>query len=91
MRIGRVPWNADAHSSHYYLWVNDSTGTKITQWYTADQANCACGAGTCAITPGSALAPGSAIWWVDAWNPNGFGPWSDGIAFAVSLTLETSQ
>jgi hypothetical protein len=76
-------WNVDANSTWYYLWVDDSTGNKIKQWYTAAQAGCSSGAGTCSVTPGVALAAGSAKWWVQTWNPNGLGPWSDGMAFSV--------
>jgi hypothetical protein len=84
-------WNADAQASYYYLWVNDSSGTKIKQWYSADQAGCGAGTGSCSVTPATTLAPGSAIWWIDAWNPNGFGSWSDGMPFAVILTSESSE
>jgi hypothetical protein len=30
------------------------------------------------------LAAGSGKWWVETWNPNGSGPWSDGMTFTVS-------
>jgi hypothetical protein len=84
-------WNAVPNSTWYYLYVNDSTGTRIKQWYTDVQSGCAGGTGTCSITPGTALAPGSALWWVDAWNPNGFGPWSDGMAFVAGLTSGSNE
>ena len=32
-------WNADPSAIWYYLWVNDSTGNRITQWYTAAQGS----------------------------------------------------
>jgi hypothetical protein len=78
-------WNADAHASWYWLWVSDSTGNKISRWYTAVQAGCGSGTGNCSVVPGSALAPGSGMWWVDTWNPNGAGPWSNGMIFTVSV------
>jgi hypothetical protein len=78
-------WNADAHSSWYYLWVNDSTGNRIQKWYKAADAGCSSGAGTCSVTPDIALAPGSGKWWVDTWNTNGSGPWSSEMTVTVTL------
>ena len=76
-------WNVDANSTWYYLWVNDSTGNKIKQWYTAAQAGCASGTQKCSVKPDVTLASGSFKWWVQTWNPNGLGPWSDAMAFSV--------
>jgi len=78
-------WNADPGSTWYYLWVNDSAGNKITQWYTADAVGCSNGVWICNATPDIVLAPGSAKWWVQTWNPDGDGPWSDSMAFTVSV------
>ena len=76
-------WNAVPDSTSYYLYVNDSTGNKINTWYSAGQAGCPNGTGTCTVSPGTALAAGAAKWWVQTWNTNGYGPWSDGLAFTV--------
>jgi hypothetical protein len=76
-------WNADAHSTWYYLWVNDSTGNRIKQWYTSSDAGCAGGTGICSITPNTAIAAGAANWWVQTWNSSGYGPWSDAMGFTV--------
>ena len=73
-------WNAVSNSSWYLLWVNDDSGTPITQWYTAAQANCSSGTGECSVTPSVAIS-GGARWWVQTWNINGYGPWSDSLAF----------
>jgi hypothetical protein len=77
-------WNAVSNSTWYYLWVDDSTGNKINQWYTAAQAGCGGGTGTCSIAPATALAAGSAKWWVQTYSANSYGPWSDAMAFTVS-------
>jgi len=77
-------WNADANSTWYYLWVDDSTGNKIKRWYTAAQTGCSGGTGTCSATPDVAVASGSAKWWIQTWNPNGYGPWSNGAGFTVN-------
>ena len=76
-------WNADPLSTWYYLYVNDSTGNKIKTWYSAMQAGCSGGTGTCSVSPGTVLAPGSGIWWIQTYGSNGSGPWSDGMAFTV--------
>ena len=76
-------WNADAKSAWYWLYVNDSSGNKISQWYSATQAGCPAGTGTCTVAPGIALASGSGKYWVQTWNSNGSGLWSDGLGFTV--------
>ena len=79
-------WNAVPGATWYFLWVDDSTTTtgKIKTWYTADQAGCPSGNGTCSVTPATALARGAAQWWIQTWNESGYGPWSDGMPFTVS-------
>ena len=52
-------WNAVSNSTWYQLWVNDSTGNKIKDWYTASETGCGSGTGTCSVTPSKALANGS--------------------------------
>jgi hypothetical protein len=76
-------WNAVSNSTWYYLWVSDSTGAKIKQWFTAAQAGCGSGSGTCKVTPGTALAQGSGSWWIQTWNNVGSGLWSDRMDFTV--------
>jgi len=75
-------WQPVAGATWYQLWVNDSTGTRVNQWYTAAQVNAA--SGECSITPSVPLTPGNCTWWVRAWNsPQGNGPWSSGRTFLV--------
>ena len=78
-------WNAVSNASWYQLWVNDSSTSsgKIKIWYTAAQVGCSSGAGTCSITPSTALASGNARWWIQTWNEFGYGDWSDGMSFTV--------
>jgi hypothetical protein len=79
-------WNAVSSATWYYLWVNDSTTAagKIKTWYTAAQAGCASGSGTCSVTPSTVLAQGACQWWIQTWNDAGYGPWSSGMSFYVS-------
>ena len=84
--VGGTPtytWGAVPNATWYYLWVNDSTGNKILQWYEATTAGCGAGTGTCSVTPPTALAPGAGTWWVQTWSPAGYGPWSAGMAITV--------
>jgi len=75
-------WEPVAIASWYRLWINDSTGNRLVQWYTAEEVGAA--SGECSITPDVALNPGSATWWVQAWNATeGTGPWSTATAFSV--------
>ena len=74
-------WNAVPCSSWYYLWVQDSAGIRIQQWYTAASAGCASGTGVCSVTPNTILNMGSGQWWVQTWDNAGYGPWSTGMSF----------
>jgi hypothetical protein len=76
-------WNAVANATYYYLWVNDSSGNKIKTWYTAAAAGCSSGTGTCSVTPAKTLAGGAGRWWIQTWNPSGYGPWSAVKNFSV--------
>jgi len=78
-------WNAVSDSTWYYLWVNDAGGNRIKTWYTASQAGCAAGSGTCSITPSTELNDGDAAWWVQTWNSAGSGPWSARQDFSVNV------
>ena len=76
-------WNAVAAATHYYLWVSHESSQVIGAWYTAAQAECATGTGTCSITPSTTLQPGVHGWWIQTWGSEGRGPWSARTDFAV--------
>jgi hypothetical protein len=78
-------WNAVSAATDFYLWVNDATGARVQQWYTAVQAGCSSGTGTCSVTPATALASGSGAWYIQTKNSVGTGPWSSGMSFTVQL------
>jgi len=77
-------WNAVSNSTQYYVKVNDSHGTKVQQWYSASEAGCSNGAGTCSVTPTAELVAGAGTWWIQTRNSFGDGPLSQGLAFTVS-------
>ncbi len=76
-------WTAVAGVTWYLLWVDDSTGTRINQWYTSAAANCTGGTGECSVSPSTVLSEGAVTTWVQTWNNAGYGPWSAGLASRV--------
>jgi len=83
----RYTWNAVPGARSYYLWVNDSKGNRINQWYTAEQAGCPAGTGQCTLNPSVELSPGLGQWWIRTRNGAGDGPWSVGMNFSVNIAL----
>jgi len=93
-------WNAVSGSTWYYLWVKDITGNKIAQWYTATEAGCQSGTGTCSVTSTTAhsfagtgyvsLAAGAGQWWIETFNSYGTGPWSSAMSFTAGGTVSSS-
>ncbi|MCK5904023.1 MAG: hypothetical protein KAG86_01980, partial [Gammaproteobacteria bacterium] len=77
-------WNAVANATWYYLWVNDSVGTRIKIWRTASESGCANGIGLCTYSTPTVLAKGSGGWWVQTWNSSGYGPWSNKASFNIT-------
>ncbi len=70
-------WNAVSEATHYYLWVNDSTGKRFDRWYERSLVGCASGTGTCAMALEVPLSLGTITWWIQTWNvTGGYGPWS---------------
>ncbi len=84
-----LTWNSASGATWYYVWVRDS-GTmnfsgepRVKQWLSASQAGCS-GGGTCSWTVNKDLMEGSTRFWVQSWNPSGFGGWSSGMHFSVN-------
>jgi hypothetical protein len=76
-------WQAADGATFYYLQVNDATASpRFTLWYPAGQA-CPANSATCSVNLTTGWADGAAIWWIQTWNTDGFGPWSAGMRFAV--------
>ncbi|HJR80935.1 MAG TPA: hypothetical protein VJ821_12740 [Anaerolineales bacterium] len=78
-------WNAVSGAEWYYLWVNAPSGTGyLKQWFTAAQAGCAAGTGTCSVTPTTAVAFGAHTFYVRPWSSGAaYGPWSGGLDFNI--------
>jgi hypothetical protein len=75
-------WDKVSGVTWYYLWVNGPSGNVINQWYAAAGI---CGANTCSISPNKTLGAGNYTFWVQTWNPGGYGPWSSSMNFSLSL------
>ena len=70
-------WQAVANATQYQLWVNDSNGAvKINTQYTAEEANCGAGTGTCYVYSDSRLAAERHSVWIRTHGTAGAGPWS---------------
>jgi secreted trypsin-like serine protease len=79
-------WDAVPTMTHYYLWVNAPSGPGyIKQWFTAAAAGCAGGTGTCSATASRTLGGGAHTWYIQTWNPAGYGPWTPGKAFSTTI------
>jgi hypothetical protein len=91
-------WNPASGAQWYYLYVNDTTGNKIGQWYKAEDVCSSAGSAsgvssgaqqaasvavTCSVMPPTPIAVGSASWWVIGWNSVGFGELSAQMDFQV--------
>jgi len=82
-------WNAVPGATSYRLYVADQSDPNapyVNVWYTAAQAGCESGTGTCSITPATALPDAAYYWWIRAKNVAGQGPWSAYKACAVVTT-----
>ena len=77
-------WNAVATATSYYLQVEEGFGDAIGTWYTAAQAGCPTGTGTCSVTPSTVLQVGPHGWWIQTRNRYGRGPWSQRAVFTVA-------
>jgi hypothetical protein len=79
-------WNAVTNATHYTLWVNDPTGTRINTMYAAADVGCATGT-ACSIRPATALNAGSAKFWVQAQAGAIKSPWSAALSFTVATAV----
>lgn len=78
-------WNAVNTMTWYYLWVNGPSGKVFDKWYSAADAGCASGTGTCAVIPTTPVGGGNHTWWVQTYNAAGYGPWSSGMSFSTTI------
>jgi hypothetical protein len=75
-------WNEVSGATYYYLWLDGPSGHVFDKWFTAEEASCK--GSSCSATLPVTLSSGAHTWWIQTWNPVGYGPWSDGKSFSVS-------
>jgi hypothetical protein len=75
-------WSEVSGATWYYLWVNGPSGNVIKTWYASTDAHC--NGSTCWVKPATTLASGTHTWWIQTWNPAGYGPWSNAMTFSVN-------
>jgi hypothetical protein len=74
-------WNAVSGATYYQLYVQKGESSCVhAQWYQASEVT---SGSTCSVTPERTLNTGEHTWWVQTWNANGYGPWSEGLEFIV--------
>jgi hypothetical protein len=77
-------WQAVSTATDYQLVVKNAHGQVIlNQRYTAAEAHCGSGTGTCSTTPTLELADGAYQWQIQPINSSGNGPWSTAMTFSV--------
>jgi len=74
-------WSAVSGATRYQLWVGNSSGRVLKQFFKPVEAGC--DDGTCEATPTTPVPAGSATWWIQADNDAGPGAWVSQ-AFAVA-------
>jgi hypothetical protein len=83
-RTPTFTWTATSGATKYELWVNDAAQSgRISLAFTPADAGCDAGNATCSVSPGIALASGSATWWVLASNTAGNNGWSAPMTITV--------
>ena len=77
-------WNPVSGSTYYYLWIDGPSGNVFNKWYTAAEVT---SGSICQIKPEVTLTTGNSYtWWIQTWNPAGYGPWSNSMSFSVGIS-----
>jgi hypothetical protein len=71
-------WNKVSGATWYYIYVSGPSNYAFAQWYHTDAV---CGVSTCSIAGATTLGTGAHTWWIQTWNPVGYGPWSSPMNF----------
>jgi hypothetical protein len=71
-------WDRVTDATWYQFYLKRASGVLLSRWYTAEALRCADVAiPACVLRPGLTLEQGDYDWWVRAYGPAGYGPWSD--------------
>ncbi len=81
-------WNATSNATHYHLFPGNAAGPVL---YSADDAGCGDGMGTCSVTTDIALSNDDYTWYVQPENSSGAGPLSSDMNFTVAVLEDSWQ
>lgn len=77
-------WNKLAGASWYQLFIVGPNGFSIDETVNGS----ICGASACSTTLSKLLAAnGTHSWFMRAWSPDGYGPWTNGLSFNLNGTV----
>ena len=77
-------WAPATGATWYRLWVTKPDGSVFDRWYQLQVAtDITCSSSSCTASPTLNLPTGQHHWWVQAWNPSGYSPWSAGLQFRI--------
>lgn len=83
---GRVSlqWDAVDGAGWYQVYIGAADGEAVwSQWLGAEEIDCAT---QCALEPEVSLSNGSYTWYVRAYGPAGYSPWTDGTSLSLNAT-----
>ena len=78
-----LAWEHVADASWYRVWIEDASGVADARWYPLSAVGCAAAGTPCEVTVDFDLRPGAVSWWVQTWNGEGYGPWSEPGVFSI--------
>ena len=82
-------WRRAARTTYYRLWVSDDSlsgdfaSKAYSNWFSSESLGCVQGT-TCQLNLPVQLPTGSHRWWVQTWNPTGYGEWSKAMDFVIT-------
>ncbi len=76
-------WQADANATWYELYVMKNGSEFTDQWFNLSDSVVDSATGDFGVNV-AGHTNGSYQWWVRAWGPDGFGPWSTSMSFQIT-------
>jgi hypothetical protein len=74
-------WGKVATATYYRLYVSGPSGVVLDQWYLASSI---CPDTTCSVVSPT-LGGGAHVWYVQTYNPSGYGPWTAATNFSTTI------
>jgi len=83
----RYVWSTVPMAVSYRLYVKGPSGVVLDKWYNSVDV---CASDYCSIENPATLLNGDYTWWVQTWNPAGYGPWRSQ-HFSVKSALDAPE